>query len=363
MICCEQCGQPYPLTGIPFRCSCGGVFDFTAPPEVNRDKIEPGLPGMWRYRHAFDLPQNAPVVTLGEGSTPLIEVETINGPVWLKLESLNPTGSYKDRGSAVLASQLLARGAQTAVEDSSGNAGASFAAYAARCGIRASIYVPETASGPKRRQIEEYGARLVAVPGARSAAAAAVLIEAENGVPYASHAYLPFGLAGIASIAYELVEKQPEIGTVMMPVGHGGLMLGVVRGFKAMLAAGWIQRLPYFVGVQAAGCAPLVNRFHQLHGVQTRYADGDTLAEGVRVKQPVRGPALLREISAQAGEFIAIPEDQLLPAYTMLSRQGVYVEPTSALAWAAYENLAEKLPRPITLILTGSGLKYNPVIT
>lgn len=359
---CDQCGSLYPAQDVPFRCACGGVYDFDSPPDYQPEKIEKDLPSLWRYRHAFNLDSSAPVVSLGEGGTPLIWVESDFGTIGLKLESLNPTGSYKDRGSAVLASQLVSLGVKRAVEDSSGNAGASFAAYAARSGLRAAVYVPQSASGPKRRQIEEYGADLIAVPGPRAAAAEAVLREAEAGVPYASHAYLPFGLAGIATIAYELQEQAGSVGSVIMPVGHGGLFLGVLRGFKALVNAGLITALPYLVGVQAQPCAPVVNASNRQRGINMEHEQGDTIAEGVRVQQPVRASAILRETPPGAGEFIAVPEEKILPACAALSRQGVYVEPTSALVWAVLNELAKKLPRPIILILTGSGLKYNPII-
>ena len=206
-IVCRSCRRLYPPEGAPYRCpKCGGYFDYSGPLAFDPALVEPEQPGMLRFQHALNLFSGAPLVTLGEGNTPLIWQEVNGERVGLKMESLNPTGSYKDRGTAVLVSQLQARGIREALEDSSGNAGASFAAYAARAGIRARVFVPDSASGPKRTQIEMYGADLVRVPGPRSAAAAAVLAEVSQGKVYASHAYMPFGLAGVATIAYELVE-------------------------------------------------------------------------------------------------------------------------------------------------------------
>jgi threonine synthase len=239
LFACERCGQSYPGRGTPFCCpACGGVYDQVAPPSFDLHKVDARQPGLWRYFAALGLPDGAPHLWLGEGQTPLVWLAEDGIRLGLKLENLNPTGSYKDRGSAVLLSQLLVRGVREAVEDSSGNAGASFAAYAAFAGVKARVYVPESASGPKLRQIEAYGAEVRAIPGPRSAAAAAVLQEAKAGVPYASHAYLPFGLAGIATIAYELWEAGFRSGSIIAPVGHGGLLLGVVRGFLALQQAG-----------------------------------------------------------------------------------------------------------------------------
>lgn len=361
-VVCTQCGQPYPEQGVPYRCvHCGGIYDFDSPPFFDRNALRHDLPGLWRFWEALALPAEARAFWLGEGNTPLVPQPFLGREVYLKLESLNPSGSYKDRGSAVLVSWLCARGVTEAVEDSSGNAGASFAAYAARAGLRAVVYVPESASGPKRLQIERYGATLIRVPGPRSAAAQAVLEAVQQGAVYASHAYLPFGLTGIATIAYEVWEQlgQRSPGTVIAPVGHGGLLLGMVRGFQALRQGGWISKLPYFVGVQAVACAPVVAAFEQRRGGEIpKVEERPTLAEGVRVRQPVRMEALLKEIASDQGTFLAIEEPEIERAFLTLCRSGIYVEPTSALVWAALEYLNEQLPEPVVLIMTGSGLKY-----
>ncbi len=362
---CVDCGWAYPPTGVPFCCpQCGGVFDYDSPPVFSSEAVEPHLPGYWRYRSAFELTTSAPVVTLGEGNTPLLWDVCGELPVALKMESMNPTGSYKDRGSAVLVSQLLGRGVDTAVEDSSGNAGASFAAYAAHAGLISRIYVPAAASGPKRQQIEMYGAELVSIPGPRAEAARAVLAEAEQGIAYASHAYLPFGLMGIATIAYEIWQqlggKAP--GTLVAPVGHGGLLLGIVRGFAALRNAGSIAAAPFYLAVQAAACDPAVRAFQ--HGLDAiaQANDQPTLAEGVRVRQPVRVRALLEEIPRGQGLFVAVEEQRLAFAFHHLAQRGYYVEPTSALVWAALEEQLPILPQPIVAVLTGLGLKYHSSI-
>lgn len=356
---CVNCQEPYPEAGLPYRCpACGGIFDFDAPPVLDVQRLEPNLPGYWRYRHAFSLFDGAPVVSLGEGNTPLLWLEEGTQQAGLKMEHLNPTGSYKDRGSAVLISQLAGRGAREAVEDSSGNAGASFAAYAARAGLRGRVYVPESASGPKQVQIESVGAELIAVPGPRSEAARAVLQEANAGVPYASHAFLPFGLAGIATIAYEIWEQLGcAPGSIISPVGHGGLLLGIVRGFAALQQAGLIEQLPFYLAVQAENCAPLLALEQGGRKALESFSDRPTIAEGVRVIQPVRAGALLAEMPVAGRKIVGINEEVLMDAFHDLPKRGIHVEPTSALAWAAFKRYRQILPEPIILILTGSGLK------
>lgn len=356
---CLNCKRAYPEAGLPYKCPhCGGVFGLSSDINYSADRVEPELPGLWRYRHTFGLPDLATVVALGEGDTPLIEGRGFGKKLAFKLEYLNPTGSFKDRATAPLASMMLARGVTEAIEDSSGNAGASFAAYAARAGIRSRVFVPSYASGPKRKQIEAYGAQLEPIDGPRSEAAEAVRRAAEDDAVYASHAYLPFGIPGIATIAYELVEQLGAApGSLIAPVGHGSLLLGIAKGFGALRAAGIIPNQPLLVGVQARACAPLWALSTQGPAGLAWVTEGETAAEGVRVRQPLRGDELLREVETSGGRFVAVEEDTILPARDALAKAGLFVEPTSAIVWAALQTIAAELPEPIVLILTGSGLK------
>lgn len=358
---CANCKTPYPDVGTPYHCPrCKSLFDFPQPLIFDANKVDYTQPGIWRYRHSFILPEDAPTVSLGEGNTPLVWADYQGKRVALKCEHLNPTGSFKDRGSALIASFLLARGASHTVEDSSGNAGASYAAYAARAGLQASIYVPDSASGPKRRQIEVYGADVVRIMGPRTNATEAVLRAVERGETYASHAYLPFNLPGYATAAYEIYEQLGEApGTVITPAGQGGLLLGMGRGFEALLAAGKISQAPRLVGVQARACAPLWAVYAYGAAGLGWVAEAPTLAEGIRVLNPLRGDAVLSLIERHKGAILAVDEEQILPARDELARQGFYIEPTSAVVWAAIGQIIEDAPEPIVAVLTGSGLKTS----
>lgn len=356
---CTNCGRGLPET-FAHRCpACGGVFDL-APPGLTYDprQPEPDQPGIWRYRHTFGLTDGAPVVTLGEGNTPLVATELNGRRVHFKLEGQNPTGSFKDRLTAVEASHLLAMGIREAVEDSSGNAGASFAAYAARAGIRARVFVPDYASGPKRAQIERYGAEVVRIMGPRSEAASAAQRAVAAGAHYASHAYLPHGLAGLATIAYELVEQLGQApGAVLAPAGHGSLLLGLAYGFNALQAAGVIPAPPALVGVQAMACAPLWALTNHGAAGLGFITEGETAAEGVRVRQPVRGDALLKLGQTQPIHFLAIEEEDILTGRDELARRGFYVEPTSAIVWKALQLVLDQARDPVVAVLSGHGLK------
>ena len=365
-ITCTNCGRPYPEIGAPYKCpKCGGLFDI-ASWDFDLAQVDKSQPGIWRYRHTFaGLDSASNVVSLGEGQTPLVWSEAFGRQIAFKCEFLNPTGSFKDRGTSVITSFLKTRGVMTAVEDSSGNAGASFAAYAARAGIKAGIYVPAAASGPKRQQIEFYGAELHPIDGSRSDVTRALERAVEPGtgahpIAYASHAYLPVNLPGYATAAYEIFEQMGcAPAAVIVPAGQAGLLLGLYRGFSALKRAGLADSIPYFVGVQARACSPLwvlstvgVSAF----GFVT---EGQTLAEGVRVKSPLRVGTILQMVDDGHGEFIVVDEIDVLRGRDELAKRGLYVEPTSAITWSALEQTVERLPDPVAIVLTGSGYKYS----
>ncbi len=358
-VICLNCHQPYPEQGSPYRCpKCGGLYDFSTISIFDPTQVKAELPGLWRYRHTFGLPENARPVYLGEGDTPLLWSQMFGHEIAFKLEYLNPTGSFKDRGSALLGSFLQSRQVEAVVEDSSGNAGASLAAYAARAGLQARIFVPDYASGPKRFQIESYGAEIVRILGPRSNTAEAVRRAADLGSVYASHAYMPFGLPGYSTIAYEMVEQMGAApGTVIAPAGQGNLLLALGRGFQALKQAGIIDGLPVLIGVQARACAPLWAVFNYGAAGLGWVTEGDTLAEGVRIKHPLRGDALLQLVAESNGRFVAVDEEDILPGRDELARKGLYVEPTSAIVWSALSQVADQVSDPIAVVLTGSGYK------
>jgi threonine synthase len=363
-VSCTSCGLPYPENGTPYICECGSVYDFSIFPIFSRRSIDQDSTGIWQFRSSLGLAEFAPVVTLGEGRTPLLPGVFNGHPVFFKMESQNPTGSYKDRGSAVLVSFLLSRGVTSAVEDSSGNAGASLAAYCARAGLSVRVYIPESASGPKRWQIEMYGAHVERIPGARSKAAEAVLRVVKTGSVYASHAYMPFGLTGIATIAYEIFKSLGRVpGTIITPVGHGGLLYGIMLGFEALQHAGFIKDLPFYIGVQAENCAPVVEAYQRNSQEILDVQIQPTLAEGASVARPLRAGQILRRMQTGAGKMLGVSEDDLHKAYLLSARQGLFCEPTSCLSLAPLLNDKIEVVEPVVVVLTGSGSKTNTIST
>jgi threonine synthase len=361
-IFCSSCHQKYPAEGFPYQCPlCGGIFDFSFSPENDQLQEDQSQPGIWRFRRTFGLSSEVEAISLGEGATPIVWVKVFDRKVAFKCEFMNPSGSFKDRGSSVMISWLKARGFHDAVEDSSGNAGASFAAYASRAGINARIFIPEYSFGPKRRQIEAYGAELISVPGLREDVTEAAKAAIEPRVAYASHVYQPFSLIGYATMAYEIFNQLggrfPR--TVVLPTGQGGLLLGLMRGFEILRIANQREwNNPKLIGVQASACAPLMELFMGAARKSTRGHAERTLAEGVQVNLPLRAEAVIGAVKASHGWMHVVPENEIIPDRNELARIGFYVEPTSAIVWSLLNDSIHLLDDPIVVILTGAGCKY-----
>ncbi len=353
---CTHCRVSHPFDPSRVRCDCGGVIEVEGGPTFDPARTDKGRYDLWRYLHAIPLPAGVEPVTLGEGWTPLLPARWKGVEVLLKCEFLNPTGSFKDRGTTVMVTGLAGAGVDQVVEDSSGNAGSSLAAYGARAGIRAAIYIPAYSSPAKKSQIAAYGATLVPIPGPRQRAAQAVLEAAKKSV-YASHVYHPLIQHGMKTVAFELYEQlggRADL-SIILPVGHGSLLLGLARGFAELAAAGCISRLPRLFGVQAAACAPLAAAWERGAAEPLPVEEKETIAEGVRIAVPVRGRAILAAVRESGGEIIALPDTEVEKARLDLAHQGFYVEPTSALAVAALDHLHPT--GQVVAVLTGSGFK------
>jgi len=363
-LCCTRCGSVGDWPTDRWACACGGPRELIDLPNFAPNSLAPREPGLWRYRAMLPLPSVTAPVTLGEGLTPLIPGVWDGVDVRWKLEYLNPTGAFKDRGTALVVNDIVARGVDRVVEDSSGNAGASLAAYAARAGIHVRIFVPAHASPAKRAQIATYGAELVLVPGPRIEATRAAEEAATRGAVYASHVWHPLTLVGMATIAWELWEHLGGRGPdwFVTPVGQGSLLLGVWRGFQALFAAGLVDRLPRLVAAQAERCAPLAAAMVAGHEEAAAVSPESTIAEGVAIVKPVRSRALLQALRESRGLAPVATEEEIVQARTRLAGMGIYVEPTSATAAAVLPQVRPRLSPGETVVvaLTGSGLKSPP---
>jgi threonine synthase len=351
---CPRCGATPAAEPRTWRCpACGAPLELPAM-ALDGDAALRG-DGLWRYLPW--LPVERPL-RLGEPTTPLVALRWGDRELQLKLESAQPSGSFKDRGAAVLTAWLAGHGVRRVVEDSSGNAGAALAAYAARAGIACDIYVPADLSPAKLVQIEAYGARPIRVAGPRAKATEAVIEAVGRAAVYASHTYSPLYPAGTRTFAFELWEqlgrRVPD--ALVLPVGGGSLLLGAARGFDELRAAGLADRVPRLVCVQAAASAPVVAAFERGAADVTAAAARPTVAEGIRNADPPRGARMLEVIRASGGTAVAVEEEAILAARDRAARAGVLVETTAAASLAALESHAVA-GETVVVAVTGHGLK------
>ncbi len=314
---------------------------------------DPGKRGVWRYWRA--LPPTGPPVSLGEGGTPVVEREHGGLKVLFKLEYLSPTGSFKDRGSAVAVSHLRSIGVDTVVVDSSGNAGASMAAYASAAGLRCRVYVPRAAPLYKKLQIAAYGAELVE---AENREAATLRAQSCKEGFYAGHLWNSFFVEGCATLAFEVYEEHGVPDVVVLPVGSGTLLLGMYKGFRLLAESGLAGGVPRFYAVQAENNAPL---YREIHGREYPALSGEVVADGIAVPNPPRLRQVASAVKESGGGVVVVRNDEIPGALRSLARMGFFVEPTSAVVLPALEKLrAEGLldaGERVLIPLTGSGLK------
>ena len=330
---CRSCRREFDVAELVWRCPCGGLLDVGGP-----------------WQQVTD-----PAIMLGEGNTPMIPSRSLPN-VRFKLEFLSPTGSFKDRGAVVLASLAARLGVRTAVVDSSGNAGTAAAAYFARAGIDCEVLVPASTSPEKLAQIRAHGATLTTVAGSRAdTAAAAVDIADKPGVFYASHVYHPYFMHGVKTYGYEMWRQNGNVlpSAVLVPVGNGTLLLGCYLAFTELVAAGLADRMPAILAVQAAGCAPLAAAWDGRDPVL-----GSTVAEGIAITAPPRAEQIVAAVRASGGTIVTVSDDAIVAGRRALAREGLFVEPTAAVCFAAAAGDPGLAPEDVVIPLCGAGLKH-----
>lgn len=356
--------QTFSLDTPIWRSPAGHPLMLTPLRGINREQIHTDVRSLWRYRESLPLDVDTPI-SLGEGCTPLITSTFAGSRCLFKLEWFAPTGSFKDRGTSVMLSMLRQQGVTSVLEDSSGNGGSSVAGYGAAGDMRVKVFVPDSTSAAKVAQIRAYGADVELVPGPREASEEAAIV-ASSQTFYASHNWHPFFLQGTKTLGYELWEdlgfNVPD--NIIIPTGAGSNLLGCYIAFKELMSSGEIRKMPRLFASQPSNCAPLHASFQ---AGSDDYTDCDfqaTAAEGTAIKRPIRLLEMLRCLRESNGATIAVGEQDIVDASLMLARQGLYVEPTSAHAAAAFSSLIQSASisesDETVIILTGTGLKATP---
>jgi threonine synthase len=297
-----------------------------------------------------------PLVSIGESPTPVVPLIVGDREYACKLEFRQPSGSFKDRGAQVMVSVLKALGITDIVEDSSGNAGAAIATYAAAAGMACTIVLPTSARGPVVTQIGMTGARLVRVRGARHRATETAQRMAAEAY-YASHIYNPLFFAGTARLADELILQDAVPDTIILPVGNGTLLLGLYHGFKRR---GTVPRL---IASQLSGLDPVTLGSALRATSRSGRRIAAVVAPGIATAQPARLGEIVQAVKESGGEAVSVAAPDVMAGQRTLAQEGLYVESTSAVALAAAQKLDAAgrfgADERVLIILTGAGLKRS----
>lgn len=358
---CPACGQPW-LVRYPDR-----RLSLTDRAEIHRGH------GMWRFRRFLPLADGEAPVTLGEGDTPLLQLDraapTLGyDALWLKDESTNPTGSFKARGLAMAVTRAVLGGAEAFVVPTAGNAGVALAAYAARAGRPARIYAPATTPRTILNQIRWFGGDLELLDGhIGDCGRRALEFARETGAFPMATLREPYRIEGKKTLGLEIARQMgwrlPD--AVVYPAGGGTGLIGMWLAFAELLGLGWVQgRMPRLYAVQSAGCAPVVEAVARGADHCEPWPDPWTIASGLRVPAPLGGPLMLRAIRESGGGAVAVGDADLSRRATEISRlEGLDLSPEGGASLAAAAQLLEagaiKASEHVVLFNTGAGWLYR----
>ncbi len=356
-IVCQKCGEPVATAPWLWRHSCGGTLRIDVAVDGNRVKACDSRPFGRLTRFAPVLPLcNTPDTAIGD--TPLV-MEDIQGVrVGLKLEFLNPGGSFKDRGAYVTVARCAEMGFDRIVVDSSGNAGVAIALTGLRLGLRVDVFLPNSTPEGKKQLLRVLQARLHEVNGDRMAVHAATMeYVSASGSAYAGHWWNPYFAHGVKTMAYEAITQMPAIDFVFAPVGAGTVALGLHTGFSELKSAGCLSALPRLVAAQAAGYSPVAFGL----GASPAAAERSHLADGIAISEPPRRSEIIAAVRATDGFGVVVDDGAIAEALRWLTSRGYVVEPTSAVPIAALASSIREGRVPpgssVLVPLTGTGMK------
>jgi len=380
-IVCARCRSRFALSELWNLCPCGSPllvrYDIpSAKKAFAKSSLAGRVASLWRYRELLPLQNDANLVSLGEGFTPLLQAKKLGSELrlarlWIKDEAQNPTGSFKDRGLSLAISRAKELGVKKAAIPSAGNAGGSFAAYAARAGIEAHVFMPRDTPIANQIEVAQYGAKLTLVDGLINDCGRIVAEKkTTEGWFDVSTLKEPYRLEGKKTMGYEIAEQLnwhlPDV--IIYPTGGGTGLIGMWKAFGELEELEWIgSARPRMVSVQASGCAPIVKAFDENTLRAEPWQDAQTIASGLRVPQAVGDFLMLRTIHESGGTALSVSDDDMLAEIKTIGKtEGIFFCPEGAACVAALRRLVErrsiKPDDEVVIFNTASGLKYLDVL-
>jgi threonine synthase len=376
-IVCPRCQTSFRLDQLLNLCPCGSPllvrYDLKkAATALSKAALQARAPTLWRYRELLPLQDDANLISLGEGFTPLIEAKTLARELglqrlWIKDEAQNPTGSFKDRGLSLAVSRAKELGVKKVAIPSAGNAGGSLSAYAARAGIEAHVFMPKDTPAANQIEARQYGAHLTLVNGLINDCGRLIAEKkAVEGWFDVSTLKEPYRVEGKKTMGYEIAEQLnwtlPDV--IIYPTGGGTGLIGMWKAFSELEEMGWIDsKRPRMVSVQASGCAPIVKAFNEGKEKTEPWSQAETVASGLRVPQAVADFLMLRALRESNGTALSVSDDEMLAEIPRIGRaEGIFFCPEGAACVAALRHLTEqrwiKTSDEVLIFNTASGLKY-----
>jgi len=378
---CPRCDQRFGLFLLLNLCPCGSPllvrYDLEkAKTAFSKSSLQGRVASLWRYRELLPLQNDVNLISLGEGYTPLLDARKLGAELglrqlWIKDEAQNPTGSFKDRGLSLAISRAKELGVRKAAIPSAGNAGGSFAAYAALAGIEAHVFMPRDTPIANQIEARQYGARLTLVDGLINDCGR-IIAEKKTAEGWFDVSTLkePYRVEGKKTMGYEIAEqlnwRLPDV--IIYPTGGGTGLIGMWKAFAELEELGWIgSARPRMVSVQASGCAPIVKAFAENKTAAEPWPNAQTIASGLRVPQAVADFLMLQAIRESRGTALSVSDAEMLAEIPRVGKaEGIFFCPEGAACVAALRRLVENgwiKPDDEALIFnTASGLKYLDVL-
>ena len=372
---CTACGLRHDWARLQNLCTaCGkplfAIVDLQAAGRgISREKLAARERSLWRYRELLPLPEDAEPISLGEGGTPLLRAKAFADDVdlWIKDESLNPTQSFKARGMSVAVSMAKHLGAKKLAVPSAGNAGGALAAYAARAGLAAHIFMPRDTPRANIIECRELGAHVTLIDGLITDCGAEIARRKEKEEWFdLSTLKEPYRIEGKKTLGYEIAEqlnwKLPDV--ILYPTGGGTGLIGMWKAFDEMETLGWIgNKRPRMFSVQASGCAPIVRAFEAGEKFAAEFPNAHTVASGLRVPKAIGDFLMLRILCASKGGALAVDDEEMIRMVREVgSKEGLFVAPEGAACFAALKKLRASgkidIGEQVVIFNTGSGIKY-----
>jgi threonine synthase len=359
---CSQCGKPL-LVRYDLK---------SAAASLTKESLRQRAPDLWRYREVLPVEQDENIITLGEGFTPLLPASRLGAQIglsrlYIKDEGQNPTQSFKARGMAAAVSMAKELGVEKLAVPSAGNAAGALAAYAARAGMEAHIFMPSDTPRANVIECEQTGAHVTLMEGLITDCGAEVGRRKEaEGWFDVSTLKEPYRIEGKKTMGYELAEQfdwdLPDV--IMYPTGGGTGLIGMWKAFEEMEQMGWIgSKRPRMVTVQAAGCAPIVRAFEEGKRFADEFPNAHTTASGLRVPKAIGDFLIIDALRASGGTAIAVTDEELIAATKEIgAAEGIFCAPEGAACLPALRKLladgSVKAEERVVLFNTGSGVKY-----